>query len=157
MCRPLYEKKYLSDQVKQEMDINILYLSGTKYQHKSGSKLPEVIVRCLAAPNHWLKWRKLIIKGVPWHSPWINFIKNTHLQKMFSSYTFKFAFTSPGDQQHPSSTQTGTGLGPLMIFLSNSGYEIRKMKRRRLLLAAEKCTNMTSIYLPSIRVTHTRI
>ena len=53
--------------------INPLWPINTLWQHRSGSILAQAIACYLMAPSHYLNQCRLIIKGIPWHSPRSNF------------------------------------------------------------------------------------
>ena len=57
--------------------VNSWWPSDTILWHRSGSRLAQVMARCLAAPSHYLDWCLFIISKVQWHSSESNFTRNT--------------------------------------------------------------------------------
>ena len=52
---------------------NPLWPSDAIWWHRSWSTLAQVMAWCLTAPNHYLNWCGLVIKGALWHSLGSNF------------------------------------------------------------------------------------
>ena len=57
---------------------NLLWPSDSKWWHRSGSTLAQVMAWCPTAPSHYLNQCWLIIKSVLWHSLESNFTKSAH-------------------------------------------------------------------------------
>ena len=57
--------------------VNSMWTSDATWQHKSESRLAQIMTCCLTSPNHYLSQCWLIISEVLWHSPLSNFTGNT--------------------------------------------------------------------------------
>ena len=68
-------------------NINSLWPHDAVWQHRSGSKLAQVMAWCLIAPSHYLNQCWLIISKVLWQSPESNFTGN--VQDIYPWYKFE--------------------------------------------------------------------
>ena len=82
---------------KRVLVFNSLWPCDTKWQHRSGSTLAQVMACCLTAPSHYLNQCWLIISKVEWRSSKGKFTRDTsainhwnYLESLVPKISFKF-------------------------------------------------------------------
>ena len=68
------------------LSINSLWPTDAIFRHRSMSTLAQIMVCRLTAPNHYLNQYWLIINGVLWHSPKINFQGSAHCVNFYNEF-----------------------------------------------------------------------